>query len=235
MQVDLTGPEQGHHRWSVAFEGDRPDGAELTYAVQLAASQVAERGGGRLQVWVEDADDSDDHALAGAGFEPYRDLWQLRCPLPAEPTDLEVRSFRPSDAKDFLRVNNAAFDWHPEQGNMTIDGLNERLAEPWYDPNGFLLHHRDGELAAFCWTKIHGDVDPALGEIYAIAVDPSLAGSGLGTAMALAGLQWLVEQDLTVGMLFVESDNAAANAVYARIGFTHHSTNRAYEALIVDE
>ena len=46
--------------------------------------------------------------------------------------------------------------------------------------------------------------------------------------MTLAGLEWLSGRGLTAGMLYVESDNHPANAVYRRIGFDHHHTDRAY-------
>ena len=47
--------------------------------------------------------------------------------------------------------------------------------------------------------------------------------------MTLAGLEWLADQGLTVGMLYVESDNDPANATYEGIGFRRHHTDRAYE------
>ncbi|HEY8092879.1 MAG TPA: GNAT family N-acetyltransferase, partial [Acidimicrobiales bacterium] len=99
---------------------------------------------------------------------------------------------------------------------------------PWFDPEGFLLHEREGRLAAFCWTKVHHGHDPVLGEIYVIAVDPDFHGRGLGRAMTLAGLDHLSAQGVPVGMLYVDADNPAALHLYASLGFTIHRTDRAY-------
>ena len=180
------------------------------------------------QLWIREAADGDDAAALRHGFEPFRDLWQLRCPLPADPSGIETRAFTPADLDEFVSVNNRAFHWHPEQGGLTVAGMRGRMTEPWFDADGFRLHHRDGRLAGFCWTKIHAEHSPPLGEIYVIAVDPDFGGRGLGGPMTLAGLEWLAGRGLTVGMLYVESDNHPANAVYRRIGFEHHHTDRAY-------
>ena len=182
----------------------------------------------RAQLWIREVADGDDAAARRHGFEPYRDLWQLRCRLPADASGLPTRAFASEDTDEFVSVNNRAFHWHPEQGGLTAGDVRSRMAEPWFDADGFRLHHRQGRLAGFCWTKIHPDHDPPLGEIYVIAVDPDFAGRGLGQPMTLAGLEWLSGRGLTVGMLYVESDNHAANAVYRRIGFAHHQTDRAY-------
>ena len=125
---------------------------------------------------------------------------------------------------EFVAVNNRAFSWHPEQSGLTREKVEADMAAAWFDPDGFRLHHIDGDLAGFCWTKVHAatDDDPALGEIYVIAVDPPFHGRGLGKAMSLAGLEWLATAGLDTGMLYVESDNAAAVATYERIGFSTH-------------
>ncbi|MCY3924034.1 MAG: GNAT family N-acetyltransferase, partial [bacterium] len=85
------------------------------------------------------------------------------------------------------------------------------------------------------WTKVHAGGGPppddvAMGEIYVIAVDPDFQGRGIGTPLTLAGLAHLHSRGPATAMLYVESDNAAANAVYERLGFRRHHTDRAYAA-----
>ena len=204
---------------------------------ELAAAVAAVRagGGGRCRLWIGHVAPADDDLAARWGFTPYRDLWQLRRTLPAPPSDLPVRPFEPSDAAAVLALNRRAFSWHPEQGDMTAADLRARRSEPWYDPAGFLLHEREGRLAGFCWTKVHAGGGPppddvAMGEIYVIAVDPDFQGRGIGTPLTLAGLAHLHSRGPATAMLYVESDNAAANAVYERLGFRRHHTDRAYAA-----
>ena len=145
-----------------------------------ALGRIAARGGGEADLWIEAVDEADDRIARSRGFTAHRDLWQLRCDLPAAPSQLPVRGFRPDDADAFLRVNNRAFAWHPEQGGMTAADLARRQSEPWYEAAGFLIHEREGRLAGFCWTKIHADTDPPMGEIYVIGVDPDFHGQGIG-------------------------------------------------------
>lgn len=197
-----------------------------------AAEVIRSEGGGHVHYWVYEPTEAHQRIAAAVGLEPGRDLWQMRVPLPlGETTDLETRPFEPGrDEAAWLEVNNAAFDWHPEQGGWTMDDLLARQEEPWFDAEGFLVHERDGRMAGFCWTKIHPADDyraEALGEIYVIAAHPDFHGLGLGRALTVAGLAHLAET-VSTGMLYVDADNAPAVALYEKLGFEVHHTDRAF-------
>jgi mycothiol synthase len=212
-----------HHRYDALAIGPEMLGASLDL--------VAGEGGGHVHLWVHQPTAAHDAMAEAVGLGRGRDLLQLRCDLPlaSGAAGLEVRAFRPGvDEEAWLEVNNRAFDWHPEQGGWDLDTLAAREAEPWFDPEGFLLHERDGRLAGFCWTKVHADRQPPLGEIYVVAVDPDFQGLGLGRRLTVAGLDWLAGRGLTVGMLYVDAANTAARALYDDLGFALDHVDRAY-------
>lgn len=194
------------------------------------------------QRWVSPHTPDSDDRLAAEGWRRVRLLHQMRRPLPLDERvrsgvrSIIVRPFRPDDPGDvegFLRVNNRAFAWHPDQGGWTVEQLRERTAEPWFDAAGFLVHEDDGAIDGFCWTKVHppghtAADDPAMGEIFVIAADPSTHGTGLGSALTVAGLDHLAGEGLRTAMLYVEADNRPALAVYERLGFGVHHSDAAY-------
>lgn len=199
-----------------------------------ALTDVVENGGGQVRWFVTDPTDIDEAAAARHGLTPERDLLQLQRPLPveAEVPAIEVRPFVPDqDEAEWVDVNNRAFATHPEQGGWTVADIIAREAEPWFDPEGFLLHHdaETGALAGFVWTKVHADASPPLGEIYVIGVDPRFQGRGLGRTLTLVGLDWLHRsRGISQGMLFVDATNAPATAMYERLGFAIDHTDRAF-------
>ncbi|GAA1916066.1 mycothiol synthase [Nocardioides hwasunensis] len=158
------------------------------------------------------------------GWNRVRDLWVMRRDMstPLAPLDLPggvtVRAYRESDAADVVAVNAAAFAHHPEQGAMDLDNLARRMAEPWFDPAGLLVAEDGTGMLGFHWTKQH---DAGHGEVYVVGVAPGAQGRGLGKLLTLAGLHHLAGLGVAEVLLYVESDNAPAVAVYSRLGFEH--------------
>jgi len=234
-------PRPGGRSWALEFVVDphhRHTSPEIgTTLVETALAIVRAEGGGHVHLWVPKPGPDHDRIAEAVGLTRGRELLQLRRSLPLPqpgddgPEPLPVRAFRPGhDEEAWLEVNNQAFNWHEEQGGWDTATLADREAQPWFDPEGFLLHERDGRLAGFCWTKVHPDTDPPLGEIYVIAVDPAFQGQGLGRALTVAGLDWLAAEGLRTGMLYVDGDNAPALRLYENLGFSVDHSDRAYTA-----
>jgi mycothiol synthase len=144
----------------------------------------------------------------------------LREPLPEPvvPAGVTIRTFRPGqDEAAWLTVNAAAFAGHPEQGALTDVDLAERMAEPWFDPEGFFLAERGGAILGFHWTKQHED---GLGEVYVLGVAPTGHRQGIGGALLLVGLQHLRRRGNTTVELYVEAASGPAVALYSSYGFT---------------
>jgi mycothiol synthase len=198
----------------------------------LLGALLAELPADAAVTWWTHGEDDGSAVADTVGLRADRRLLQLRRPLPLPPElaragDIELRSFRVgTDEIAWLDVNNAAFAWHGEQGGWDLATLLQREQEPWFRPEGFLLHERDGRLAAFCWTKLHDD--GTVGEIYVIAVHPAFHGLGLGRALTVAGLVHLHRAGAREGMLYVDADNTSAVGLYRALGFEHVHTDQAY-------
>ncbi len=238
--LDLTDPVAGGAGELVVHPEHRRAGLGSRIVQELLdRAGRSEGAAGRLRLWAHGEHPGAVALATTLGFTQARVLWQMRrsllAPL-AEPHLPEGVHLRPfvvgADEREFLRVNNAAFDWHPEQGGWDLDQVKLREAEPWFDPKGFLLAvDADDRLLGFHWTKVHGDGGHShepIGEVYVLGVDPSARGMHLGAALTLAGLRHLRDRGLRQVMLYVEADNAAAVRVYSDLGFTHWDTDISY-------
>ncbi len=225
-------------------------GAALVSAATaaVAAGTAGASGSAAIGFWAH-GDLPAARALArSAGLTAIRRLARMRrpagTPLPDAPLPAGVRlaAFRPGvDDAAWLRVNAAAFASHPEQGRWTSADLAARMAEDWFDPAGFLLawsdpgpEHAAGDdgprLLGSHWTKLTGadaPGGPPLGEIYVLGADPGAQRSGLGTALAVAGLRSLADRGAGDVELYVEADSPAVR-LYRRLGFVDDALDVLY-------
>ncbi|MDQ3503816.1 MAG: mycothiol synthase [Actinomycetota bacterium] len=216
---------------------------------------------GRLRLWAHGDLPAARRLAESLGFRRSRVLLQMRrhlsgpqapdLPDVALPPGVALRTFSVgTDEQAWTRINNRAFADHPDQGGWGVEQVRLREDEQWFDPAGFFLAERDGQLVGFHWTKVHGGHasgephdhlhpgtehpeaehhdHPPIGEVYIVGVDPSEQGQGLGPALTLAGLHSLQQRGLTEVLLYVDESNAAAVRVYERLGFTRHAVDVMY-------
>ncbi len=197
------------------------------------------KGGDGTRIWAHGTLGPARETASALGLTPVRELLQMRrslrgLPSPTIPEGVWIRTYAgPDDDAELVRVNNAAFSWHPEQSGWTADDIGARRSETWFDPDGLFLAFdgRTGALLGFHWTKIHLD-EPGLGEVYVVGVDPAAQGRGLGQVLTLLGIRHLAERlskhpDPTV-LLYTEADNTAAVRTYERLGFKVFGVDTAY-------
>ncbi|GAA5098867.1 mycothiol synthase [Nocardia iowensis] len=206
----------------------------------LVAAALAEGGPG-TRVWAHGDLPAAKAVSARLGLFTARELWQMRRALatPELPElgargRVTVRTYAgPADDAELLRVNNAAFAWHPEQGGWTERDIEVRREEPWFDPAGLFLATDTtdpGRVLGFHWTKVHYEENPAVGEVYVVGIDPAAQGRGLGRLLTLVGLHYLRDRGLAEVLLYTEADNTAAVHTYTRLGFAPAHVDVAYSA-----
>jgi mycothiol synthase len=230
----------------------------------MARAGLSEGGDG-ARIWAHGNLAPARATAAALGLIVVRELLQMRraltdLPAATVPEGVRIATYSgPADDAELLRVNNAAFAWHPEQSGWTEADFAERRGEPWFDPGGLFMAVDEGtdKLLGFHWTKVHrGD----LGEVYIVGVDPAAQSRGLGATLTLIGLHHLAERlggssgssalrpsgssgssalrpsgsSPPTVMLYVEADNSAAVKTYRRLGFDVFSVDAAYAAPTVN-
>ena len=193
-------------------------------------------------VWAHGALEGSLAFLAAAGLQETRRLLTLHRPLdaghPLAPVPaprlegLHLDAFDADrDADRWVQVNALAFADHPEQGALTRADLDQRMAEPWFDPEDMVVARDEGELVGFVWIKREApeqaaeggaeptDVQPSDAEIYVVATDPSMQGHGVAGFLLAAALERLRTADVPGVELYVEADNAPALRLYENWGF----------------
>lgn len=154
----------------------------------------------------------------------------------------------------WLKANNEAFSWHPEQGGWDRGRLERAMEAEWFDAGDVWLLWRGGDsvtatgdedaaggegaesaegsvppLAGFHWTKWHGGpAGEAVGEVYVIGLASDFRGRRLGDPLLEVGLEHLVRRGADRVILYVEADNEAAVKAYHRRGFTEAERHVVY-------
>lgn len=168
-------------------------------------------------------------AAGRLGYDQARAVLRMSGPMPiARVTSVPGISIGPmggSDIDAIVGVNNRAFLNHREQGSMTVEGFRSLMGLAWFDPGGVHVARSAERIVGFCVTK---QAEPAVGEVYLLAVDPELAGSGVGRALAQRGFSTMSNHGAVTAHAWVDAANHPAVALYQAFGLAEDFRNREF-------
>ncbi len=170
-------------------------------------------------------------SLDRAGFVATRELahYFVAVPLSLSGGEIATRPYRPDDLQGLLGINRRAFAHHREAASLDAEELEQMMRLEWFDPDGLLVAEEEGDLVAFCWTRVHPNGE---GEIYRVAVAPVAQGRGLGRSMVVAGFDDLARRrHVRRGTLWVDLADERALLLYESLGMTRGSINREFVRL----
>ncbi|MDR0365972.1 MAG: mycothiol synthase [Bifidobacteriaceae bacterium] len=139
-----------------------------------------------VRIWAHGDLPAAQAAARSIGVVPVRELWEMTVDRTGADLDRSrpegwtrhrFRTFNPAtDRSAWVDLNAAAFANHPEQGKWTLEDLDRRMAELWFDPAALIL--------AFPTDQRPKSGPPALGHSTAHPVQPSSLPANTGTKPA---------------------------------------------------
>jgi mycothiol synthase len=153
------------------------------------------------------------------GYEQIRAVLRMSGPMPTAGArsvpGISIEPMAEIDIEAIVGVNNRAFADHREQGSMTVDGFRLLMGLGWFDPRGVHVARSSDRIVGFCVAKHE---ERAVGEVFVLAVDPDLAGSGIGRALVDRAFAGLADQGAVRAQAWVDAGNRPAVGLYRALG-----------------
>ena len=173
----------------------------------------------------------DRRLLESEGFQKIKEFWQMRWegselpPLRLRP-GFQLKSFELGKDETMLtELQNTAFGENWGFSPNTVDQIAARVRTKVSPPEGVIFIMDGKSAAAYNWTqRIQNDYGH-VGFVAMTGVHPSYRGSGLGTAIVVAGMQHLLSEGVDAVELEVDAENTPARELYLKLGYrrVHHS------------
>ncbi len=184
-----------------------------------------------LHVQAAAADDAARRLLESECFERVKDYWQMRWeggelpPLRLRP-DFRLKGFElGKDEAMLTELQNIAFGEHWGFCPNTVEEIAARVRISSTDPDGIVFIMDGDSPAGYNWTLRNENEHGKVGFVSMTGVHPDYRGNGLGTAVVVSGMKYLIEQGVDGVELEVDSENAPARELYLKLGYrqVHHS------------
>lgn len=194
----------------------------------LLMKQAFDRGEqlrvGTVQVSVQDSAAEAKSFLESLGFKYVRRYQRMRrgsqpSADPANAPGAELSHLQEGDHQVLSVLQNASFATHFGFSPNDPDDIRHRLHLPGTSPEDVVTARKDGEVVAYCWTRVEEGEDGLTGAVWMTGVLPSQQGTGLGRIILRAGLQHMLAQNVRYIELEVDEENGSARHLYTTEGF----------------
>ena len=175
------------------------------------------------------------HILLSEGFQVVKDYWVMRWhgeefPPVRLPDGFSLRPFRLGRDEEVLtELQNAAFGEHWGFCPNTVEEISARVRMKRCDPEGIIFVVEGDRPSGYNWTLSTSTEAGSIGWISMTGVHPDYRGRGLGTAVVLAGLEYLKASNVHKIELEVDSENMPARQLYDKLGFQKVQNRLWYE------
>ncbi|MBI5288466.1 MAG: GNAT family N-acetyltransferase [Chloroflexi bacterium] len=135
---------------------------------------------------------------------------------PRVPEGFVMRGLRESDIEPRAAVHFAAFS---PGSRMTAEAYRAFMSAPGYDPDlDTVVQAPDGRLVAYAMAWL--DYANAIGEFEPVGTHPDFRRMGLARAALGRGLLEMKQRGMTTSIVYTNSENLAARALYPSAGFS---------------
>lgn len=216
--------------------------AALRRLIQEALKRAKEVGARVAHINIAADDVARAKLLSKFGFKAVRRFHELSLDISAaniEATsqiDIACRHLRAGEEEMLAQIQNRCFadtwGYNPNSAQDIVWWLKVKNTSP----EDIILALDKGQVIGYCWTGLERDCAPGAGRcrgrIFMLGVLPEHRGKGIGGKLLKAGISHLKEKGRHIIDITVDSQNAAAMALYRSFGFQPQGQTIWYERVI---
>ena len=204
-----------------------------TRLLEAAVDQSRKLGAEVVQIPIVQRMTASLSFVENKGFVPVRRHWQMSLiqyggAVLQAAHGFELRHFVPGDEEGLCALQNLAFVGSWGFRPNTAEEIRYLVNTSCCHPEGILLVTEGQRMVAYCWT-MDDPVEKEKGCIRMMGVHPDYRGRGLGRAILLAGIEYLMKRGMKEIELSVDSRNPHAKRLYQSVGFARKGATIWYQ------
>lgn len=191
--------------------------------LEIAANHSYDLGSEVLQIPISQGLHTSENFVGKRGFRVVRCHWHMSLAEYREmtlkiPIGFEFLHFLPGDEESLCTLQNMSFTGSWGFRPNTVEEICYLLKTSWCRPDCILYINNGRRNVGYCWT-MDDPTDREKGYIRMMGINPRYRGRGLGKAILIAGIEYLMQNGIKEIELSVDGRNQIAKRLYQSLGF----------------